>query len=175
MPPCPAAIENERFDCPSIQSEESPHSPREKTACHHRHWTLDTEHPPPVFVSEDMGRIGRGLWKNLLSSANTAKGTDSTSSGRPTRACKPEACSVKRQAIARSHHSLYHHRPSLGPGPPPTPLGQLKTQPFRVVYHQTPTPTGHRKSSAIGGCQKTRKPTNLKPLVTLNTQAPKTS
>ncbi|GBO30257.1 hypothetical protein AVEN_201530-1 [Araneus ventricosus] len=42
-----------------------------------------TEHPPPVFVSEDMGRNGRGLSKSLLTSANAARGTDLASSGRP--------------------------------------------------------------------------------------------
>ncbi|GBN96597.1 hypothetical protein AVEN_242580-1 [Araneus ventricosus] len=31
-----------------------------------------------------MGRDGRGLLRNLLTSANTARGTDPTSSGRPT-------------------------------------------------------------------------------------------
>ncbi|GBL97212.1 hypothetical protein AVEN_84923-1 [Araneus ventricosus] len=31
-----------------------------------------------------MGRIGRGLWRNLLPSANTARGTDLASSGRLT-------------------------------------------------------------------------------------------
>ncbi|GBM15994.1 hypothetical protein AVEN_108591-1 [Araneus ventricosus] len=44
----------------------------------------NTEHPPPVSVSEDMGRNGRGLLRNPLTSANTARGTDPTSSGRPT-------------------------------------------------------------------------------------------
>ncbi|GBN03356.1 hypothetical protein AVEN_268067-1 [Araneus ventricosus] len=68
--------------------------------------------PPPVFVEEDMGRNGRGLWKDLPTSANAARGTDLASSGRPTQNLQTRGY-VKTVACPSSSLSV-HHPPSLG-------------------------------------------------------------
>ncbi|GBL73777.1 hypothetical protein AVEN_230753-1 [Araneus ventricosus] len=60
-----------------------------------------------------MGRNGRGLWRILLPTANAARGTDLTSSGRPTRARKLGARYAETLACPSSSLSV-HLRPSLG-------------------------------------------------------------
>ncbi|GBM52298.1 hypothetical protein AVEN_51729-1 [Araneus ventricosus] len=129
------------------------------------------EHPPPVFVSEDIGRNGKGLRTKLLSSYYRSQGNRPTSSGRPTQNLKTRGalCRNTRVPVVITLCTS----PTLAGRLPPRPhWAKMKTNPSGLPKHHTPTPLGQTKKYI--NCNKKHQPFRIAkyPLLATATSPP---
>ncbi|GBN26242.1 hypothetical protein AVEN_270367-1 [Araneus ventricosus] len=103
--------------------------------------TFITEHPPPVFVSEDMSRNGRGLWTKLLSSYYRSQGNRPDVLGTPDPELVNQGHDMSKQSRARSHHSLLISDPHWAT-PTHDPTGPSKTNPSGLPKTSHTDPAG---------------------------------